>query len=103
MNSVYVCAAEHVSQVCIDNSEEYLPLHKVFIGHNTKSYLEEEDGLLSEDVRIFRECCSQGSCQTITHESPLQSQMASTRLTTIKYGWSGACCNKVCSSGSSSW
>ena len=50
-----MCAAEHVSQVCIDNSEEYLPLHKVFIGHNTLSYLEEEDGLSSEDVRKFRE------------------------------------------------
>ena len=45
MNSEYVCAAEHVSQVCIDNSEEYLPLHEVFVGHNTLSYLEEEDGL----------------------------------------------------------
>ena len=45
MNSEYVCAAEHVSQVCIDNSEEYLPLQ----------YLEEEDGLSSEDVRKFRE------------------------------------------------
>ena len=40
MNSEYVCAAEHVSQVCIDNSEEYLPLHKVFVGYNTLSYLE---------------------------------------------------------------
>ena len=55
MNSEYVCAAEHVSQVCIDHSEEYLPLYNVFIGHNTLSYLEEEDGLSSEDVRIFRE------------------------------------------------
>ena len=53
MNSEYLSAAEHVSQVCIDNSEEYLPLHKVFIGHNTQSYLEEEDGLSSEDVRKF--------------------------------------------------
>ena len=50
MNSEYVCAAEHVSQVCIDNSEEYLPLHEVFVGHNTLSYLEEEDGLSSEGV-----------------------------------------------------
>ena len=55
MNSEYVCAAEHVSQVCIDNSEEYLPLHEVFVGHNTLSYLEEEGGLSSEDVRTFRE------------------------------------------------
>ena len=55
MNSEYVCAAEHVSQVCIDNSEEFLPLHEVFVGHNTLSYLEEEDGLSSEDVRKFRE------------------------------------------------
>ena len=55
MNSEYVCAAEHVSQVCIDNSEEYLPLHEVFVGHNTLSYLEEEDGLSSEYVRTFRE------------------------------------------------
>ena len=53
MNSGYVCAAEHVSQVC-DNSEEYLPLHEVFVGHNTLSYLEEDDGLSSEDVRKFR-------------------------------------------------
>ncbi len=30
MNSECVCVAEHVSQVCIDNSEEYLPLHEVF-------------------------------------------------------------------------
>ena len=52
MNSGYVYAAEHVSQVCIDNSEECLPLHEVFIGHNTLSYLEEEFGLSSEDVRI---------------------------------------------------
>ena len=51
MNSEYVCAAEHVSQVCINNSEEYLPLHEVFVGNNTPSYLEEEDGLSSEDVR----------------------------------------------------
>ena len=51
MYSEYMCAAEHVSQVCIDNSEEYLPLHEVFVGHNTLSYLEEEDGLSSEDVR----------------------------------------------------
>ena len=43
MNSEYVCAAEHISQV-FDNSEEYLPL-----------YLEEEDGLSSEDVRKFSE------------------------------------------------
>ncbi len=28
MNSEYVCAAEHVSQV-YDNSEEYLPLHEL--------------------------------------------------------------------------
>ena len=55
MNSEYVCAADHVSQVCIDNSEEYLPLHEVFVGHNPLSYLEEEDGLLSEDERKFRE------------------------------------------------
>ena len=56
MNSEYVCAAEHVSQVCFDNSEEYLPSHKVFVGHNTLSYIEEEDGLSSaEDVRNFRE------------------------------------------------
>ena len=55
MNSEDVCAAEHVSQMCIDNSEECLPLHKVFIGHNTLTYLEEEDGLSSEDVRKFRE------------------------------------------------
>ena len=53
MNSEYVCAAEHVSQVCIDNSEEYQALHKVFIGHKTQSYIEEEDGLSSEDVRQF--------------------------------------------------
>ncbi len=51
------------------------------------------------------DCCSQGSRQMITYESQvtLQYQMASTRLTTIQYGWSGACCSKVCSSGSSSW
>ena len=73
MNSEYVCAAEHVSQVCIDNSEEYFPLHEVFVGHNTLSYLEKEDGLSSENVRKFRGdypslvgCCSQGSCQMIT-------------------------------------
>ena len=29
-------------KVCIDNSEEYLALHEVFVGHNTLSYLEEE-------------------------------------------------------------
>ena len=40
---------------CIDNSEEYLPLHEVFVGHNTLSHIEEEDGLPSEDVRKFRE------------------------------------------------
>ena len=55
MNSKYVCAAEHFSQVCIDNSEEYLPFHEVFVGHNTLSYLEEEDRLSSEDVRKFME------------------------------------------------
>ena len=46
-----------------------------------------------------------GSSQTNTYESQvtLQSQMASTKLTTIQYGWSGACCSRVCSSGSSSW
>ena len=43
-------AAEHASQVCI----EYLPFHEVFVGHNTLSYFEEEDGL-SSDVRKFRE------------------------------------------------
>ena len=48
INSEYMCAAEHVPQVCINNSED-------FIGHNTLSYLEEEDGLSSEDVRKFRE------------------------------------------------
>ena len=43
------------------------------------------------------DCCIQGSCQTITYESQvtLQSQMVSTRLTTIQYGWSGACCSRV--------
>ena len=55
MNSEYMCAAEHVSQVRIDNSEENLPIHEVFIGHNILSYLEEVDGLSSEDVRKFRE------------------------------------------------
>ena len=40
---------------CIDNSEEYLPLHEVLVDHNTLSHLEEEDGLSSEDVRKFRE------------------------------------------------
>ena len=50
-----MCAAEHVSQVCINNSNEYLPLHEVFVVHNTLSYLDEEDGLSSEDVRKFRE------------------------------------------------
>ena len=55
MNSEYVYAAEHVSQVWIDNSEEYLPLQEVFVSHNTLSYLEEEGGLSSEDVRKFRE------------------------------------------------
>ena len=55
MNSECMCAAEHVLQVCIDNSEEYQALHKVFIGHKTQSYIEEEDGLSSEDVRKFRE------------------------------------------------
>ena len=53
MNSEYV-AAEHVSQVCIDNSEEYFPLHEVFVGHIILSYLKEENGL-SSDVRKFRE------------------------------------------------
>ena len=28
---------------------------KGFLGHNTLSYLEEEDGVSSEDVRKFRE------------------------------------------------
>ena len=39
----------------------------------------------------------------ITYESQftLQSQMASTRLTTILYGLSGAWCSRMCSSGSS--
>ena len=50
-----MCAAEHVSQVCIDNAKEYLPLHVVFVGHNTLSYFEEEDRLSSENVRNFRE------------------------------------------------
>ena len=54
MNSEFMCAAEYVSQVCIDNSEEYLPLHEVFVGHNTLTYLEEEDGFPSEDVRKLR-------------------------------------------------
>ena len=42
------------------------------------------------------DCCSQGSCQSITYESQvtLQSQMASTRLTTIQYAWSGTCCSR---------
>ena len=54
INSEYLCAVEHVSQECINNSEEYLPLHEVFVGHNKLSYLEEEDGLSSKDVRKFR-------------------------------------------------
>ena len=53
MNSEYVCAAEHVSQVCIDNSEDYLPLHEVFVvkthHHTLKKRMES-----SEDVRKFR-------------------------------------------------
>ena len=46
------------------------------------------------------DCCSQGSGQTITYVSQvtLQSQIASSRLTTIQYGWSGAYCSRVCSS-----
>ena len=40
---------------CIYNSEEYLPLHEVFVGQNIPSYLEKEDGLSSEDVRKYRE------------------------------------------------
>ena len=40
--------------MCIDNSEECLPLHKVFVGHNTLSYLEEEYRLSSEDVIKIR-------------------------------------------------
>ena len=54
MNSEHVYAAEHVSKV-YDDSEEYLPLHEVFVGHNTLSHLEEEDGLSSEDVKKIRE------------------------------------------------
>ena len=38
----------------LNNSEEYLSLHEVFMGHNTLSYLEEENGL-SSGVRKFRE------------------------------------------------
>ena len=38
----------------LNNSEEYLSLHEVFMGHNTLSYLEEENGL-STDVRKFKE------------------------------------------------
>ena len=99
MNSEYVCAAEHASQVCIDNSEECLPLHKVFEGHNTLSYREEEDGLSSKDVRKFREtnqawwiAAAKGavkrlpmSHKLLSTQVTLQSQMASTRLTTIQY------------------
>ena len=33
INSDYVCAAGDVSQVCINNSEKYLPLEEVFVGH----------------------------------------------------------------------
>ena len=40
----------NTSQVCIGNSEEYFPLHEIFVGHHTLLYLEEEDGLPSEDV-----------------------------------------------------
>ena len=40
MNSEYMCGAEHVSHVCIDNSGEYLSLHEIFVGQNTLSYLE---------------------------------------------------------------
>ena len=38
----------------LNNSEEYLSLHEVFMGYNTLSNLEEENGL-STDVRKFRE------------------------------------------------
>ena len=40
--------------VLLNNSEEYLSLHEVFMSHNTLSYLEEENGL-SSGVRKFRE------------------------------------------------
>ena len=34
----YVCETGDFSQVCIDNSEKYLPLEEVFVDHNAQSY-----------------------------------------------------------------
>ena len=46
MNSEYMCAAEKLRRISL--------FTQVFMGHNTLSYFEEENGL-STDVRKFRE------------------------------------------------
>ena len=38
----------------LNKSEDYLPLHEVFMGHNTLSYLEEENGLSSDVENLGR-------------------------------------------------
>ena len=40
---------------CVLITQKSIPFYTVFVGHNSLSYLEEENGLSSEDVRKFRE------------------------------------------------
>ena len=50
------CCSSRILSTCVllNNSEEYLPLHEVFKGHNTLSYLEEENGLSSAVENLGR-------------------------------------------------
>ena len=47
-----------VTQIDLDDINNHLPLEEVFIGHNTSKYLEDNDSLLTADIKKFREVCS---------------------------------------------
>ena len=53
-----VSDSSDVTQIDLDDVNNYLPLEEVFIGHQTSKYLEDNDSLLTADVRKFREVCS---------------------------------------------
>ena len=51
-----------ISEGCLDDEAQYLPLDEVFVGHTTSQYLEEalEDSLSTADLRNFQKLSDPG-------------------------------------------
>ena len=57
MDAGYVSTLFTLSEVCVDDNDNYLPLGEVFVGHSASVYLEEalEDWISSSEVKSFKE------------------------------------------------